>query len=262
MYNKYIVIITAENKERYISQTINSCIKNSNNKDTKIFVTYSNLSNEKNLKVKFKKYENIFFFKIQIKKKYPTQDQLYKIEQTLKFVKNEWILLLDGDDYFINNKIKILNKLNLKKNLVYLHNHKIKVGKIFLKSKVKRYKNFYLYQKLFNEWPQNINTSSIIINANLIKNFYKNHNPYKWRYLAIDTQIILYFYYKKKFKKLSQIFTIKIENINNLDQTFSNVSKRKYWMRRMEQHDLTKYLSGRINFFDRILTSILLKFFK
>tara|TARA_Y100000768_G_C23968583_1_gene679245 strand:+ start:749 stop:1537 length:789 start_codon:yes stop_codon:yes gene_type:complete len=262
LYNKYIVIITAENKERYVSETINSCLKNSNNKKTRIFVTYSNLSNEKYLKVKFKRYKNIIFLKIHIKKKYPTQDQLYKIEQTLKFAKNEWVLLLDGDDYFINNKIKVLNKLNLKKNLVYLHDHKIKIGKTLLNPKFKKYKNFYLYQMLFNEWPQNINTSSIIINTNLIKNFYKNYNPYKWKYLAIDTQIILYFYYKKKFKQLNHIFTIKLENINNLDKTFSNMRTKKYWMRRKEQHELTRHLSGKKNFFDRILTNIFLKFFK
>ena len=55
---------------------------------------------KKVLKTKFKKFKNIIFYKIKKLKKYPTQDQLYKIEQSLKFIKHEWVLLLDGDDIF------------------------------------------------------------------------------------------------------------------------------------------------------------------
>ena len=79
MYNKYIAIITAENKERYISATIYSCLKQKINNKLKIIVVYSNLKNEKKIKHKFKKYKNIIFLKLVIKKKYPTQDQLYKM---------------------------------------------------------------------------------------------------------------------------------------------------------------------------------------
>ena len=49
MYNKYIVIITAENKEKYILNTIYSCLNAFNNK-SKVIVIYTKLSNEKYLK--------------------------------------------------------------------------------------------------------------------------------------------------------------------------------------------------------------------
>ena len=123
MYNKFITIITAENKERYLLDTINSCLKQLGNLNTKIYVVYSKLSNENILKQKFIKNKKIFFIKSIIKKKLPTQDQLFKIESVLKFIKNEWILLLDGDDLFKSHKIKILNELKLDKNKMYLHNH-------------------------------------------------------------------------------------------------------------------------------------------
>ena len=70
MYNKYIAIITAENKEKYLSETINSCLENLQNNDLKIIIIYKFLSNEKFLKIKFKNSKSVIFFKINTKKKY------------------------------------------------------------------------------------------------------------------------------------------------------------------------------------------------
>ena len=262
MYNKYIAIITAENKEKYISKTIYSCLKNFDNKDLKILILYKFLSNENILKIKFNKFKNIIFHKYNYKKKYPTQDQLYKIQQALKFIKNEWVLLLDGDDLFKKNKIKTLNNLKLDQKKVYLHDHELFFNRTIKKSIFKNYKNLFIYKMLFNNWPQKINTSSIVINAELLKKFYKNHNPYEWKYLAIDVQIILYYFYKKNLEIIDKILTTKVENINNLDKKFSNISDKNYWYRRLEQHKLTKKLSGRINLLDRIITLFFLKIFK
>ena len=262
MYNKYITIITAENKERYLSDTINSCLKQLTNLDIKIYVVYTKLYNENILKKKFRNNNKIIFIKSALKKKLPTQDQLFKIESVLKFIKNEWILLLDGDDLFKSNKIKILKQFNLDKNKIYLHNHeKISGNKIKI-DKEKKYKNNFLFKKIFNDWPQKINTSSIVISGNLLKKFYRNHNPYFWRYLAIDVQVVLYYFYKKKFIFLDKILTSKKENINNLDKTFSGFKNKNFWIRRYEQHELTKILSGKKNLFDRFLTLILIKILK
>ena len=262
MYNKYIAVITAENKEKYLSKTINSCLENLGNNKLKIIIIYKFLKNEKVLKTKFKKFKNIIFYKIKIKKKYPTQDQLYKIEQSLKFIKHEWVLLLDGDDIFKRNKIETLKNLKLSKDKVYIHDHEIKLNKLIKKSSLKNYKNIFLYKKLFNDWPQKINTSSIVINGDLLKKFYRNHKPFKWKYLAVDIQIILYFFYKKKFKMIDKVLTTKVENINNLDKNFSNITHKNYWYRRFEQHELTRQLSGKINLIDRIITLFFLKIFK
>ena len=79
MYNKYIVIITAENKEKYIANTIFSCLKIIIKK-FKILITYTNLKNEKIIKNKFKNYKNIIFVKSLLKKNNPIHDQLEKIK--------------------------------------------------------------------------------------------------------------------------------------------------------------------------------------
>ena len=121
MYNKYLVIITAENKEKYISNTIKSCLNQKLCKKLKILVVYSKLSNENTLKNDFKSFKNIIFLKDIIKKKLPTQDQLYKIERASSLISNEWVLLLDGDDLFDPHKISYLDKLKLKKDHIYLN---------------------------------------------------------------------------------------------------------------------------------------------
>jgi hypothetical protein len=260
LYNKYIIIITAENKEKYIINTIQSCLKTFHNKQ-KIIVIYTKLLNEKYLKSKFSYFKNIIFLKNSKKKRLSTQDQIYKIEKTIKFINNEWILLLDGDDVFKFNKIKVLDKLKVEKSKIYLHDHDEKKSNLKLYQNKKYYKKFFIYKKFFNDWPEKINTSSIVVSGNLLKNFYKKANPYQWKFLAIDVQLILYYFYKNKFEFIDQNLTTKLEDINNLDKNYSNKIKKNYWLRRKEQHDLTLKLSGKKNLIDRLVTKICLKLF-
>lgn len=258
MYNKFVVIITAENKESYISKTISSCLSQKFCPNIEIIVAYSKLSNEHILKKKFKEKKNVIFLKTLIKKKYPTQDQIYKIYRASKDINdNRWILLLDGDDEFKLEKIYTLNEYNLEKNLIYLNNHELIFKNISLIKKRKKYKEFNIYKFLFNDWPDKINTSSLIINNHLLKKFFKNTNPYQWKYLAIDVQLVIYYHYKNKLKFLNSILTSKRESVNNLDKTYSNYMKKIYWDRRFEQHKLTRMFSNKKNYLDYLLTFIM-----
>jgi hypothetical protein len=263
LYNKYLVIITAENKEKYISDTIESCFNQNNTRRLRIIVIYSELKNEKYLKKKFKNKKKIIFLKSSLKKKLSMHDQLYKIEKGNEFAKNEWVLLLDGDDLFKKNKIQSLNNLNLNNKRVYLNNHLIlSRGLLTNSTKTKKYKKWKLYKILFNDWPEKINTSSIIIHTKLLKKFYKLNKPYKWKYLAIDSQLILFAHYSKCLTIIKKNLTIKREDINNIDKKFSNYLTKIYWLRRYEQHNLTRQISSKSNFLDRIITIIFMKIFK
>ena len=66
----------------------------------------------------------------------------------------------------------------------------------------------------------------------------------------------------KKFIFLNNILTSKKENINNLDKTFTGLKNKNFWIRRFEQHELTRILSGKKNFLIDFLTLILIKIFK
>ena len=263
MYNKYLVIITAENKEKYISDTIESCLNQNYVKRLKIIVVYSKLKNENYLKRKFKNKKKIIFLKCSVKKKLPMHDQLYKIEKANKFAKNEWILLLDGDDLFKKNKVQNLDNLNLNNNKIYLNSHLIFNKSLLANSpKTKKYKKWNLFKILFNDWPEKINTSSIIVHTKLLKKFYKLKKPYKWKYLAIDIQLILFAHYTKCLTFIKKELTLKREDINNIDKKFSNYLTRIYWVRRYEQHTLTKQISNRLNILDRFITIIFMNIFK
>ena len=128
-------------------------------------------------------------------------------------------------------------------------------------TKFKKYKKFPLYKFLFNDWPEKINTSSILLSSKTLKKFYRTTNPYRWNYLAIDVQLVLFFYYKNKFEYIDEILTKKIENINNLDSTFKNIFTEIYWLRRLEQHKFTQKLIKRNYNLDYLLTLFFLKLF-
>ena len=260
---KFTIIITAEKKEKYILGTIKSCLEQSLIKKFRIIVVYSKLNNEKLVKSSFPHLKNLLFLKCPLKKISPTNDQLYKIEMATKFLKDEWVLLLDGDDLFLKKKLNTLQNLDLNKDKIYLHDHKIITGKTLNNSaNHKKYKKLFIYKLLFNDWPEKINTSSIIIHTKLLKKFYKLNKPYKWKYLAIDSQLILFAHYTKCLTIIKKNLTIKREDINNIDKKFSNYLTKIYWLRRYEQHNLTRQISSKSNFLDRIITIIFMKIFK
>ena len=92
-----------------------------------------------------------------------------------------------------------------------------------------------------------------------MKIFFKNNQTFLWKTLAIDVQLIIYYYLKDKLYSTEKILTIKQEHKENLDKKFSNVLSKIYWIRRFEQHKyyhkLTKkktleyYICFVINFF-------------
>ena len=70
----------------------------------------------------------------------------------------------------------------------------------------------------------------------LINDFFDNNQVLSWQTLAIDVQIIIYYYLKNQFYSTEKILTIKNEYQKNLDNTFSNMLSKIYWRRRYEQH--------------------------
>jgi hypothetical protein len=125
-----------------------------------------------------------------------------------------------------------------------------------------KYKQLNIYKKFFNDWPEKVNTSSIVIHGELLKEFYKTNNPYNWKFLAIDIQLVLLYHYRKKLVFVNKILTSKRENINNLDKKFSNYLRKIYWLRRYEQHNLTRKISKKLNLIDRFITIIFIKILK
>jgi glycosyltransferase involved in cell wall biosynthesis len=228
------ILIVADYKEKYVKETIKSCL-NQTYKKIEILVGYSYLRNIEQLKEMFLS-DKLKFFQIKKNKCYPTQDQIYKIRFLLRKSRGKYIFLLDGDDIFLKDKITyILNNKNIKKKLVQdnyiLQKNNIK--KIILK---KSYKDNFIFKKIFNNWPQKICTSTISLPRKLIEEFFYNNKTCSWKTLAIDVQLIIYYYLKNKYYSTEKILTIKNEYEKNLDNKFSNIFSKIYWKRRYEQH--------------------------
>ena len=75
------ILIVADYKEKYIKETIKSCL-NQTYKKIEILIGYSNLCNIEEIKKIFL-YDKLKFFKIKRKNLTPTQDQIYKINSLL-----------------------------------------------------------------------------------------------------------------------------------------------------------------------------------
>ena len=224
------ILITGEEKEKYLIKTIKSCLNQSYTK-IEIILIYSHLRNLKKIKQKFKK--KIRFLRIKKKINNPVRDQLYKISQGLKISKGQFIFLLDGDDLFKKDKVKSI-MLYKNKNALFLNNHAILYKQKLIYKRNNILKKLFLYKIIFNAWPDKVCTSCISAPKILFKEFFKKININKINNLAIDILIIIY--YLEKIFYLKEILTIKKIAEKSVDKKYSNLFNKIYWERRIEQH--------------------------
>ena len=165
------VIITAENQERFIERCIKSCLSQSF-KNIEIIIIFTKLKNINALKRRYLS-KNIVFLNIPKKINKPTQDQLFKIKQGLLNSKGKYIFLLDGDDVYKKDKVKVvMNSIKDQKTL-FLHNFENNKNNIKQINKVHGFKETNLYKTLINAWPKGVCTSCIALNRELLKEFFK-----------------------------------------------------------------------------------------
>ncbi len=257
---KNTVIITAEKKDKTIIKTIQSCL-NQSDKNIEIIVAFSKLKNENKIKSNFK-LKKVFFFKIKKKLKNKVQDQLFKIKQSLKISKGKNIFLLDGDDIFQKNKVKVISKILKHNEIMILDNYFILKDNKKIKSKYSNLKNNYFYKKLINDWPKNVCTSAISIKKELLLKFFDEIKNKKYKFLAIDILLAIYCNNKKKLIKINRYFTNKVELSDSVDKDYIGFRNDLYWFRRLEQHRYNFFVKKKKYFnLDFFMSYILSKLF-
>ena len=262
---KFSIIINTHNQQKYLSKAIKSCL-NQTYRNFELIVIDTSKNKLKNQILKKNK-KKIKYFHLQSKNKYPEMNQMYKIFFGLKKSKGRYICLMDGDDFFNKNKLNLLNNLIEKRKIIFNQDNPtlIRNNKILKTSiKIKKYKKNFLFKKLINNWPQVYGTSSITIEKKLLKKYFKDALPFKWNYLAIDVQLILYCEINYKINNLINRITLKNIHNNNLGDTYMNLSKSKFWKRRFMQHKYYNFLNNnkiKLNL-DYFITSIFYFFFK
>ena len=97
---KFSIIINSHNQNHYLERCIFSILNQDVNEKFEIIISDTSDKKYYELQEIFKEYKNIKFLFLDSIYKYPTQDQLYKVESAIKFCNGEYVCLLDGDDFF------------------------------------------------------------------------------------------------------------------------------------------------------------------
>ena len=233
---KFSIIINTHNQSSFIGECINSCL-NQDFQDYEIIITDTSIEKINKEYIKSKK---INYFHLKKISKYPVMDQMKQVLFGLNKSSGKYVCLLDGDDKFSKKKLKKLSNI-FKNEKIYINQD---CPVIFSKnrkleqSKIKNYKNNNIFKKTIVDWPRVYGTSTITVERKILKLFFKKTTPFKWKYLAIDVQLILFCaYFFKIENKLSKI-TFKRKHERNLDTNFSNLITKAYWVRRKMQLDL------------------------
>ena len=233
---KFSIIINTHNQSSFIGECINSCI-NQDFEDYEIIITDTS---DQKINKKYIKSKKVNYFHLKSDSRYPVMDQMNQVLFGLNKSSGKYICLLDGDDKFSKKKLKQLSyilkdeKIDINQDLpiIFSKNRKIE------QNKIKNYKNNYIYKSTLINWPQIYGTSTITVKKKILKLFFKKTKPFRWKYLAIDVQLILFcsnfFNVENKLNKI----TFKRKHEKNLDETFSNLMTKAYWVRRKMQLDL------------------------
>ena len=122
---KSSILITSYNKGKYIDECISSCINQDIADDIEILVL-DNYSEDNSDQIFSKYKDKIKIFKKKRVSTYPALNQIDLIKEGLKISSGNLIYLLDGDDFFLKNKVKtILEEFKKDKSLNFIQDNPI-----------------------------------------------------------------------------------------------------------------------------------------
>lgn len=240
MKNSVSILITNFNKGKFLEKSINSCI-NQNYKYKEIIV-FDDCSTDNSKEIlNRKKRKIITVFNKKKKFKSGPLNQISGIYQIFKKSRGNLIFLLDGDDFFKKNKLRIISKKFIEnKNLKFIQDRPFDLN---LK------KNMILKKKNFNSsiWPSFYPTSSIAIKREFLNNFFKVSEIKKFPNLEIDARLSIYAFLNNQFNVFEKTFTI--YNFDNFGITSAYKKySLKWWKKRNEAFDFMKILMKKKKF--------------
>ena len=232
---KFTILITSYNKGKYLKKCIHSCL-NQNKSDYEIILC-DNYSNDGTTTILTEFENKIKIIKKRRVSKYAPVNQMDLIQEGLHISKGDYICLLDGDDYFYSDKLKTLEKyLNINKNLNIIFDlPEIKKDHNLTQLKLKK-----KYQK--NIWPTIVNTSSISIKKDFLKNFFQKKLFENFNLLEIDFRLNVYSRcIDKKFLIIQDKMTVYRYVEGSIINSIKRFSKL-WWIKRLQAHEYMSFI--------------------
>lgn len=240
---KFSILINTHNQRNYLLRCINSCLNQSYKGKYEIIICDTSLKSNSDIIKKIKK-KKLFYYHKKKFSIFPVIDQLFKIHFAFKKSKGQFILLLDGDDFFDKRKLYLISKFINQKEIVYhdLPIYYFKKKGLKKNSEIIFFKKFYFYKKFFNNWPTVYGTSCLFLKREILKKFFLCKRIYDFNYLAIDIKLALFAQKFFNYKIINHKITFKYINNKSLDKNFNNFFSKAFWKRRNQQIEYQKYL--------------------
>ena len=244
------ILINNYNNQKYIKKCIKSCL-NQSYKNLEIII-YDDLSSDGSKeiikKIKNKKIKKIF----NNKKKYRSSplNQLEAINRSFLKSKGDIIFVLDGDDFFLKNKVEfVVNVFKKNHNLNFVQDNPIYY---YPKKNLKVKKKIKKKLITFHTWPYFNPTSTMVFKRNLLKKILKDIYFSKniFGRMFFDARVFIYIhFFEKNYIKLDKYLTMYTQNIQG--DTIKNYNKKNlhWWKRRFDYHKFVKLLFFKKNKF-------------
>ena len=238
------ILIASYNKEKYVKRCINSCLNQSYNNIEVIF--YDDGSNDNSYKIA-KKFKGIKVYKNNKRKNFGSFNTYYQINSYNKaFLKSKgkYILLLDSDDFFKNNKVKVIIdyfKKNSNGNIIfdlpiYYYSSKKQINSKILINKKNIKKDI---------WPRfPMSGSCISFKRTFYKKFSKLINNKNYSMLTLDFRLaVIANTILDDFKLLNKNLTYYFQDKKG--ESYSKFKKfnKNWWSRRKQAHNFMRMIN-------------------
>ena len=263
------ILVNNFNNEKYLDKCINSCLKQTYKNIEIIVFDDKSTDSSKNILSKYKKNKIKVIFNKKKKFNSGPLNQLNSIYISLKKSKGKFIFLLDGDDYFLKDKVsQFIKTFNSKPETVFLQDNPIykynDANIQFKKSKLKR--------KLFvnHTWPFFSPTSTMAFKREFLLKLLAQiaFSRSLFDQMFFDARAFIYIYFfEKNYIVSNKHLTVYNQNLEG--DTIKNYQKKnkKWWIRRLQYHYYVKTIFKRnkkthfkfIDYYLTLLINLILK---
>ena len=232
------ILVNNFNNEKYLDKCINSCLKQTYKNIEIIVFDDKSTDSSKNILSKYKKNKIKIIFNKNKKFNSGPLNQLNSIYISLKKSKGKYIFLLDGDDYFLKDKVsQFIKTFNSKPKTVFLQDNPIyKYNDANI-----QFKKFKLKRKLFvnHTWPFFSPTSTMAFKREFLIKLLAQiaFSRSLFDQMFFDARAFIYIYFFEKNYIVSNKY-LTVYNQNLEGDTLKNYQKKnkKWWIRRLQYH--------------------------